>query len=103
MITRRFSVLCFAVGAALAGVPAFAQQSAPSASPVYNVEVVVFRALGALGSPENWATQTREAATTAEDDTPVAAADAGAPRIVATVASADFKLAEIESRLRASG
>jgi len=103
MITRRLSVLCFAVGATLAGSFALAQQSAPSASPVYNVEVVVFRALGAIGSPENWATQTREAATAAEDDTPVAAADTGAPRLVATVASADFKLAEIESRLRASG
>jgi len=104
MVTGRFAALCFTVGVALSGAPSFAQQSAaPAASPVYNVEVIVFRALGAIGSAENWASQNQETTTAGEDDAPVAAADAGTARLVATVPGTDFKLAEIESRLRASG
>jgi hypothetical protein len=104
LILRRLIALCFTVGVALTGASSsFGQQSTAPPAPVYNVEVVVFRALGAVGSPENWAVQTREAATPGEDDAPVAAADAGAARLIATVPSTEFKLAEIESRLRASG
>src|SRR5690242_7794141 len=101
---RRRAVLSFCCAAAcgLLSLPLEAQQSAAPNVPTYNVEVVIFRALGALGTAENWAAQTRGSTMSGEDDAPVSTADAGAARLTATVPGADFKLTEIESRLRAS-
>src|SRR5581483_11715137 len=81
-----------------------AQPAAPG-TPVYNVEIIVFRALSALGPPEDWSTETgTQTPATTDTDTPAVAAGAAAQgRFVRALAPTEFQLNDIEPKLRASG
>ncbi len=89
--------------------------AAPAGPSVYNVELIVFRTTATLGSPENWSVETAQAPvvpTGADGETaaPVSEAAAGgaagqAPsgRFVRALTPAEFQLADLEARIRASG
>ena len=92
--------------AATASPAAPATPPLPPGTPLYNVEIIVFRALSALGPPEDWNLETGAPATgTADNDTPAvpsgAAAQAG--RFVRALAPSEFQLNDIEAKLKSSG
>jgi hypothetical protein len=85
--------------------PATAQEpaaaaAAPSAGPVYNVEIIVFRAAGALGGAENWGAEAG-ARNIAGDESASGTLQVG--RYIAALPPAVWQLNELENRLRASG
>lgn len=90
--------LALALGAALAG--ALPAASEESAGPVYNVEIIVFRATAAAGSAENWSEEAG-ARSIAGDESASGSLQVG--RLVALLPPAAYQLDELESRLRASG
>jgi hypothetical protein len=81
--------------------------SAPQTVPVYRVELVVFRALSALGGPENWSAESGAAGgTPAQPDTDPGATTARAPETHAALRmlpSSEFQLDGAVARLRSSG
>ncbi|HEY8051653.1 MAG TPA: CsiV family protein [Steroidobacteraceae bacterium] len=83
---------------------AVAIPSAPAeeaaAGTVYNVEIIVFRAAGALGGAENWSAEAG-ARYVAGDESASGSTQVG--RFVAELPSSVWQLNELESRLRASG
>jgi Peptidoglycan-binding protein, CsiV len=93
---------------AAATVPAPAQEAAAAgpapvsagAGPVYNVEIIVFRAAGALGGAENWSAEAG-ARYIAGDESASGSMQVG--RFVAALPPAVWQLNELENRLRASG
>jgi len=100
LLVLRGAALCALAGA----LPAVAQDTGEKASSAYNVELIVFRALGSTGTPENWAA---EVGTGNEEGTVVGAESASGGReqgrfLTALPASA-YQLGEIETRLRSSG
>jgi hypothetical protein len=83
--------------------PAAAPPAAAPAASVYNIEVIVFRATSALGSPEGWisdnvATPESE---DAETGTPQQTAQTG--KFVGMLPATQFQLSDIESKLKSSG
>jgi hypothetical protein len=105
------------VQAAPVGSATAAPAARPSA-PLYNVELIVFRATGALGSPEDWAleagaagvttTPDSESETPAQTQTPASppppppeASTAQGP-FVRLLDRSEFQLNDLEARLRAS-
>jgi Peptidoglycan-binding protein, CsiV len=70
-----------------------------SAGPVYNVEIIVFRAAGALGGAENWGAEAG-ARYIAGDESASGSMQVG--RFVAALAPAVWQLNELENRLRTS-
>jgi Peptidoglycan-binding protein, CsiV len=93
---------------AAATVPAPAQEAAAAGpapasvgtGPVYNVEIIVFRAAGALGGAENWSAEAG-ARYIAGDESASGSMQVG--RFVAALPPAVWQLNELENRLRASG
>jgi hypothetical protein len=82
------------------------QPAAPQASqsPVYNIEVVVFRAASAQGGSEGWAAQgagTLESSEESESAPPPAAAQTG--RFVAALPATQYQLTDLVNKLRSSG
>lgn len=71
-----------------------------SAGPVYNVEIIVFRATDALGGAENWGAEA-EARYIAGDESASGSTQVG--RFVAALPPAVWQLNELENRLRSSG
>jgi hypothetical protein len=104
---RTWRVLLATAALSAGALPAQAQDSpaAPAAagpgSTVYNVELIVFRATGAQGSPENWSTQGASARNIAGDETATGNSQVG--HFVGVLPSSAYQLAELENRLRASG
>jgi len=104
-LTRLPTVLLAALlcGAAL---PAAAQEPAPAPAPpaapapVYNIEVIVFRATSALGGAEDWSAEAG-ARNVAGEESASGAATVG--HFVAPLPPSMWQLGELESRLRASG
>jgi len=104
-LTRLPTVLLAALlcGAAL---PAAAQEPAPAPAPpaapapVYNIEVIVFRATSALGGAEDWSAEAG-ARNVAGEESASGAATVG--HFVAPLPTSLWQLGELESRLRASG
>jgi hypothetical protein len=90
--------LTFAIAAALTGSLAAAAEE--SAGPVYNVELIVFRAAAADGSAENWSEEAG-ARSVAGDESASGALQVG--RFVGGLPRDAWQLNELESRLRASG
>jgi len=83
-----------------------AGQPLPPGTPTYNVEIIVFRALSALGPPEDWNLETGAPATLpADNDTAAATAGATAQagRFLRALAPTEFQLNDIEAKLKASG
>ena len=90
--------LALALTAALSGALAAAPEE--STGPVYNVEIIVFRAAAADGSAENWSEEAG-ARSIAGDESASGSLQVG--RFVALLPPAAYQLNELESRLRASG
>ncbi len=97
-----------ALGLALAALLAGTHPAAPeeptaptaAAGPVYNVEILVFRALTALGGAENWSAEAGEHSIAGEES---ASGAAQVGHFVALLPSSAWQLTELEGRLRASG
>ena len=99
--------LSFALLASLlvtVSLPAAAQDpaagTAAAAGPVYNVEIIVFRAAGALGGAENWGAEAG-ARNIAGDETASGTTQVG--RYIAALPPAVWQLNDLENRLRNSG
>jgi hypothetical protein len=87
----------------------------PRPDPIYRVELVIFRAVSALGSPEDWSAEAGgaaasaatppESSTTHTEAGPGAAASQPAPprALLRVLPSAEFQLADVAARLRSSG
>jgi len=77
----------------------------PAAGPgstVYNIELIIFRATGALGGAENWSTPGGGARNIAGDEaTTSGAAQVG--HFVGPLPNSAWQLGELEGKLRASG
>jgi len=78
-----------------------AAEDTAAPAPVYNVELIVFRATGSLGSPENWGLQGASARNIEGDEAASGSAQVG--RFVALLPASSYQLGELESRLRSSG
>lgn len=129
MKLRDFALAACLIGCQLAG-SSPAQQAAsephptaaavaavPAGPSVYNVELIIFRTNVALGSPENWSAETAQAPaapTGADGETAAAVSEAAAPaatgaaqapsgRFVRALTAAEFQLADLEARIKASG
>jgi len=90
--------------------------AAPAARPsgaLYNVELIVFRATGALGSPEDWALEAGAAGVTtapdSESETPSPTPSSPPPEtstpqgpLVRLLDRSEYQLNDLEARLRAS-
>lgn len=85
--------------------------AAPPTAGVYNVEIIIFRALASVGSPENWgaeATQAPAVPASADGESSAPVSDA-APvpvpggRLVRVLTPADFQLGDLEARIKSSG
>lgn len=81
--------------------------TAPESGPVYRVELVVFRALSALGGPENWSAESGTAGgVPAQPDTDPGTPTAQSPEahaVVRLLPASEFQLDGIAARLRSSG
>jgi hypothetical protein len=103
---RALTVALIAALPAAAMLPATAQEpaapvaAAPSAGPVYNVEIIVFRAAGALGGAENWGAEAG-ARNIAGDESASGTLQVG--RYIAALPPAVWQLNDLENRLRSSG
>jgi hypothetical protein len=76
----------------------------PAGPPVYNVELIVFRATTALGGAENWSVEAGTGGGPVADSDPAAAAEP--PRedgFVRQLAPTEFQLNDLDAKLRASG
>jgi Peptidoglycan-binding protein, CsiV len=80
---------------------AAAEETAAGApSPVYNIEIIVFRAAGALGGSEDWSAEADTRSVAGEES---AGGSMQVGHFVAALPSSVWQLTEIENRLRASG
>jgi hypothetical protein len=79
--------------------PAAAEETA-AAAPVYNIEIIVFRAAGALGGAEVWSAEAG-ARSIAGDESASGSSQVG--HFVAALPPSLWQLGELENRLRASG
>jgi hypothetical protein len=91
---------CAALAPPLPGAAEEPPAPATPAAPVYNVEIVVFRATTALGGAEEWSTEAG-ARSIAGDESAGGSLQVG--RFVATLPPTVWQLTELENRLRASG
>jgi hypothetical protein len=101
----RALLLTVAVAALLARALPLAAEETPAAAPtgggpVYNIEIVVFRATSALGGAENWSAEAG-ARNIAGEESAAGAAQVG--HFVAPLSPTAWQLTELENRLRASG
>src|SRR5262252_2806423 len=98
------ALLTVAVAAFLTrALPASAEETPaapPTSGPVYNIEIVVFRATSALGGAENWSAEAG-ARNIAGEESASGAATVG--HFVAPLPPSMWQLGELENRLRASG
>ena len=96
--------LGLAASALIAGTLAAAQEppAPPSAGgPIYNVEIIVFRATGVPGGAENWSAEAGARSVIAGDESASGSAQVG--HFVAMLPPAAWQLTELDNRLRASG
>src|SRR5215469_6156313 len=87
--------------AAPAPAPAPAAAPAPVTGPVYNVEIIVFRAATALGGAENWSAEAGGGARSIAGDESGGGSQVG--HFVGELPASAWQLVDLESRLRASG
>jgi len=78
--------------------PATSQESA---SPSYNIELVIFRATSAQGGAENWSAEAGMTNSIAGDEASSGSSQVG--HFVALIPSSAYQLTEIENKLRSSG
>lgn len=80
--------------------------AAPPASvtgPVYNIEMIVFRAAGAVGGPENWSDEAGSGARSIAGDESGGGGGSQVGHFVSDLPASAWQLGELESRLRAGG
>ncbi len=94
----RLRALTLTLAALLAGALPAAAEDSPG--PVYNVEIIVFRANSAQGGAENWSEEAG-VRSVAGDESASGSSQVG--RFVALLPSSAWQLNELENRLRASG
>jgi hypothetical protein len=80
--------------------PAAGTAAAAGTGPVYNVEIIVFRAAGALGGAENWGAEAG-ARNIAGDESASGTTQVGG--YIAALPPAVWQLNDLENRLRSSG
>lgn len=86
------------VAAIACALPAISQEPT---SPAYNIELVIFRATSAQGVAEDWSVEAGTTNSIAGDEASSGSSQVG--RFVGLIPSSSYQLAEIESKLRASG
>jgi len=94
------AVLLAALRAAAQDTTTPAAPAAAAPGPVYNIEIIVFRASGALGAAEDWSAEAG-ARSIAGDESASGSSQVG--HFVAALPPSVWQLDELESRLRASG
>jgi Peptidoglycan-binding protein, CsiV len=99
-LTLLLTALAVAGGATAEETPAPAPAAGPG-STVYNIELIIFRATGALGGAENWSTAGAGARNIAGDEAASGSAQVG--HFVGLLPSSAWQLTELETKLRASG
>jgi hypothetical protein len=110
----RFLTLAAVAALGLSLQAASQQPQQTAASPVYNVELVIFRATTALGAPENWSSSTKlesspdsgnpEASGELPPPAPVAPATAAqTARFVQALPETQYQLTNVVAKLRQSG
>jgi hypothetical protein len=99
---NRRNLLLQAAALGIAGtVPAFAEDAAASA---YNIELIIFRATGSSGTPENWPAETAsngEGAVAGGESGGGGAKELG--RFITALPASAYQLGGIETKLRTSG
>jgi len=80
--------------------PAQDAPPAPANGPVYNVEIIVFRAATAVGGAENWSAEAGGGARSIAGDESAGGSQVG--HFVGELPASAWQLGELESRLRAS-
>jgi hypothetical protein len=81
--------------------PAGAQE-APSET-AYNIELIIFRATGGSGTPENWSAEVPTATDASGGGDEAASGPKQSARFVSALPASSYQLGEIESKLRSSG
>jgi Peptidoglycan-binding protein, CsiV len=76
------------------------ETAAAGTGPVYNIEIIVFRAAGALGGAEDWSAEADTRSIAGEES---AGGSMQVGHFVAALPSSAWQLTELENRLRASG
>jgi hypothetical protein len=103
LVQRRALLLAGVATVLVTGARPGGAQEAPAAAPlapVYNIEVIVFRAAEALGGPENWSAETGARSIVGEES---ASGSSQVGHFVAVLPASAWQLGELESRLRATG
>jgi hypothetical protein len=85
----------------LLALPVLAQETAPPASPGYQIEIIVFRANTTQGGPENWSTEGNDNNTVGEESATGSSSQVG--HFIGALAAGQFQLNDLESKLRSSG
>jgi Peptidoglycan-binding protein, CsiV len=80
--------------------PTAAAPAASAPGPVYNIEIIVFRASAAMGGPEDWNAETLARSIVGDEST---GDTAQVGRLVGPLPSSQWQLTELENRLRVSG
>jgi len=97
--TVRFRTLSLTMLAALAcGLPAVSQESA---SPAYNIELVIFRATSTQAGAESWAAEAGMASIAGDEEASGGSSQVG--HFLAAIPNSSYQLTQIENRLRSSG
>jgi len=95
----RLRTLCLTMIAALTcAVPAVSEEPA---TPAYNIELIVFRAIAAQGVAEDWSVEAGTSNSIAGDEASSGPSQVG--HFVGIIPSSAYQLTEIESKLRSSG
>jgi hypothetical protein len=78
------------------------EPAAAAPNTVYNIEMIIFRDIGAQGGAESWNTQGASARNIAGDESS-ASGTAQVGHFVGVLPSSSYQLTDLENRLRASG
>jgi Peptidoglycan-binding protein, CsiV len=99
----RALLLILAAVCTVAAPAAGSAEDAAAAAPntVYNIEMIIFRDIGAQGGAESWGTQGASARNIAGDESASGTTQIG--HFVGVLPSSSYQLTELENHLRASG
>lgn len=99
---QRFALL-FGLLALLAQPRALPQAAAPTAAPVYNIELIVFRSTGPSGAGEDWSFQAGKRRFSAAGESGAAGTTMQVGHFVRSIPPSQHQLDDIERKLRVSG
>ncbi|MFI4908321.1 MAG: CsiV family protein, partial [Steroidobacterales bacterium] len=81
--------------------PSAAAPTQAYSGPAYDIEIVIFRAKGALGQPENWAAETTAGEIVAGGEASSGSGSVG--KLLTVLPASNYRLSAIATRLRSSG